>query len=257
MKRNRIPNIVISMASILVILITWNFLSHAKFMPEGYLPSPIDLLAELVLLVNEGYKSISLAEHVKISLFRTLSGFLLGIIVGVPLGLLTGYSRIGNAMATPIMAFVRPIPPIAFIPMVVLYLGLGETGKVVLIFWTAFLYVHVNAHAGAINVPIAYMRAAQSLGLTRTQIFFRVVFPAAIPQIFTGLKVAAALSWAVVVAAELTGAQAGLGYMIADAALTFRIPTVFVGILLIGTIGLLLNLIINAFEGRLVHWRGR
>ena len=247
----------ISILSIVIILLAWNILSQATFMPEGYLPSPSDLFNEFVLLLNEGYKSISLAEHLKISLFRTLSGFLLGILLGVPLGLLTGYSRIGNAMATPIMAFVRPIPPIAFIPMVVLYLGLGETGKVVLIFWTAFLYVHVNAHAGAMNVPLAYMRAAQSLGLSRTQIFFRIVFPAAIPQIFTGLKVAAALSWAVVVAAELTGAQAGLGYMIADAALTFRITTVFVGILLIGAIGLILNLVINALEGRLVHWRGR
>jgi NitT/TauT family transport system permease protein len=171
--------------------------------------------------------------------------------------LVTGYSRIGGAIVSPIMAFVRPIPPIAFIPMVVLYFGLGELGKVVLIIWTAFNYVLVNAHAGAAGVPIAYQRAAQANGLTRAQTFFRVVFPAALPQIFTGLKVAMALSWAVVVAAELVGAQAGLGYMISDAALTFRISTVFIGIALIGAIGLLLNVILNLLEARIVHWRGR
>lgn len=252
-----LPNYLISTFAVVLVLAIWTAVSASSLLPEGYLPSPMDLIDEFILLLDEGYKSVSLREHIEISLFRTIVGFLLGVLFGVPLGLLTGYSRVGSALATPIMAFVRPIPPIAFIPMVVLYLGLGETGKVVLIFWTAFLYVHVNAHAGAANVPLAYMRAAKSLGMSRAQIFFQVVFPAAIPQIFTGLKTAAALSWAVVVAAELTGAQSGLGYMIADAALTFRIPTVFVGILLIGVIGLLLNLAINFMEHRLVHWRGR
>ena len=141
--------------------------------------------------------------------------------------------------------------------MVVLYFGLGELGKVVLIFWTAFNYVHVSAHAGAANVSIAYVRAGQAIGLTPMQAFYRVIMPAAVPQIFTGLKVAMALSWAVVVAAELTGAQSGLGYMISDAALTFRIPAVFIGIALIGLIGLLLNLILNYLESWLVHWKGR
>jgi ABC-type nitrate/sulfonate/bicarbonate transport system permease component len=104
----------------------------------------------------------------------------------------------------PVMAFVRPIPPIAFIRWRSFISGLGELGKVVLIFFTAFNYVHVNAHSGAANIPIAYRRAAQSLGLTQWQTFFRVILPGSIPQIFTGLKVAMALSWAVVVAAELT-----------------------------------------------------
>ena len=117
--------------------------------------------------------------------------------------------------------------------------------------------MQANAHAGAANFPIAYRRASESLGLTRAQTFFRIVLPGALPSIFTGLKVALALSWAVVVAAELVGAQSGLGFMISDAALLFRIPVVFVGIFLIGVIGLLLNLILNAIESKLVHWKGR
>lgn len=252
-----IPALAISLISLVTLFVLWTAVSTSGWIPPGYLPTPVELGREAATLLKDGYKGAGLLEHVKISLFRTLAGFALGILLGVPLGLWTGYSRVGGAIASPIMAFIRPIPPIAFIPMVVLYFGLGEVGKVVLIFWTSFNYVHVNAHAGAANVPIAYLRAARSLGMTPRQVFRFVVFPAAIPQIFTGLKVALALSWAVVVAAELTGAQSGLGYMIADAALTFRIPTVFIGIALIGAIGLGLNLVLNFIEARIVHWRGR
>ena len=255
--RRQVPNIVISTLTVVFITVLWVVVSTSGWLPQGYLPTPREMGAELYTLFTAGYKSLPIWQHIGISLFRTLAGFLLGIAVGVPLGLITGYSRVGSAMVSPIMAFIRPIPPIAFIPMVVLYFGLGEVGKVVLIFWTSFNYVHVNAHAGAASVPIAYQRAAQSIGLTRTQTFFRVVLPSAIPQIFTGLKVAMALSWAVVVAAELTGAQSGLGFMISDAALTFRIPAVFIGIALIGAIGLMLNVFINLMETWLVHWKGR
>jgi NitT/TauT family transport system permease protein len=139
----------------------------------------------------------------------------------------------------------------------VLYFGLGELGKIVLIIFVSFNYVQANAQAGAANFPIAYRRAAQSLGLTRAQTFLRIVLPGALPQIFTGLKVALALSWAVVVAAELVGAQTGLGYMISDAALLFRIPVVFIGIALIGLIGLLMNITLNWIEAKIVHWKGR
>jgi NitT/TauT family transport system permease protein len=106
-------------------------------------------------------------------------------------------------------------------------------------------------------VPIAYIRAARTLGLTPGQIFRKVVFPAALPHIFTGLKVAMALSWAVVVAAELVGAQKGLGFMISDAAQVFQIPVVFIGIALIGFIGLALNMTLSVAESRIVHWKGR
>ena len=256
-RRRAIPSIAISTLAVLGFIVLWVVVSTSGWLPQGYLPTPREIAEELRTLFTEGYKNVSIWHHIGISLFRTLSGFVIGVLLGVPLGLITGYSRIGGAIVSPIMAFVRPIPPIAFIPMVVLYFGLGEVGKVVLIVWTAFNYVHVNAHAGAASVPIAYLRAAQANGLTGAQTFFRVVFPAAIPQIFTGLKVAMALSWAVVVAAELVGAQVGLGYMISDAALTFRIPTVFVGIGLIGAIGLLLNLTLNFLEARIVHWKGR
>jgi ABC-type nitrate/sulfonate/bicarbonate transport system permease component len=255
--RRPLPDAVWSAGAIVVLLALWVVVTHSGLVKPGYLPTPGELGATLVELVRQGYQGTSLWEHIGISLFRTFSGFLLGALVGVPLGLLTGYSRRVGAMVSPIMAFIRPIPPIAFIPMAVLYFGLGEIGKIVLIFFVSFNYVQANAHAGAANFPIAWKRAAESLGMTRSQVFVRIMLPGALPAVFTGLKVALALSWAVVVAAELVGAQSGLGFMISDAALLFRIPVVFIGIALIGAIGLALNLALNALESKIVHWKGR
>lgn len=253
----RVPDIVYSIGSIIALLLGWYLLSRSSWIKPGYLPTPEVLWSTFVDLLRDGYQGQPLFEHVKASLLRAVAGFAAGVVVGVPLGLFTGYSRRAGAMVSPIMAFIRPIPPIAFIPMAVLYFGLGEVGKIVLIFFVSFNYVQTNAHAGAANFPIAYRRAAESLGLTRWQTFARIVLPGALPQIFTGLKVALALSWAVVVAAELVGAQSGLGFMISDAALLFRIPVVYVGIAFIGAIGLAMNLTLNYLEARVVHWKGR
>jgi ABC-type nitrate/sulfonate/bicarbonate transport system permease component len=252
-----VPDVVYSAASVALLLLVWTLVSHSSFIKPGYLPTPESMWTTFLELVRDGYQGQPLSEHVEVSLLRTLVGFAAGVVVGVPLGLFSGYSRRAGAMISPIMAFIRPIPPIAFIPMAVLYFGLGETGKIVLIFFVSFNYVQANAHAGAANFPIAYRRAAETLGLTRWQTFMRIVLPGALPQIFTGLKVALALSWAVVVAAELVGAQKGLGFMISDAATLFRIPVVYIGIALIGVIGLAMNLTLNWLEARIVHWKGR
>ena len=253
----QVPDFVFSVGAIAALLVIWVVGWKLKWIDPGYFPTPETLGTAFVDLVKNGYQGHPLWEHIGISLFRTLVGFCVGAIIGVPLGLLTGYSRRMGAIFSPIMAFIRPIPPIAFIPMAVLYFGLGELGKIVLIVFVSFNYVQANAHAGAASFPIAYRRASQSIGLTEWQTFVRAVLPAALPQIFTGLKVALALSWAVVVAAELVGAQAGLGFMISDAALLFRIPVVFIGVALIGIIGLLMNLALNLAEAKIVHWKGR
>lgn len=248
---------VISIATIAGLLLVWFGVTNSGFVSADYLPSPQALADRFWTLLRDGYQGRSLFGQIGASLSRTLSGFAIGGTLGVAVGLAAGYSRSLAAMISPVMSFIRPIPPIAFIPMVVLYFGLGETGKIVLITVTAFNYAVVNAQAGAAGTPMAYRRAAATLGLSKWQEFWKVIFPAALPSIFTGLRVALALSWAVVVAAELVGAQTGLGFMINNAALLFDIPTVFIGIALIGLIGLTLNTVIEMAEGRIVHWRGR
>ena len=256
-RNGRVPDVAYSAGAILVLLSMWVAGWKSELINAQYFPTPPSLWSAWIELLQNGYSGHPLWQHVSISLFRTLVGFFIGVAIGVPVGLLAGYQRQSGAIISPIMAFIRPIPPIAFIPMSVLYFGLGEVGKIVLIVFVSFNYVQANAQAGAANVSIVYLRAAESLGLSRMQTFFRIVLPAALPQIFTGLKVALALSWAVVVAAELVGAQAGLGFMISDAAQLFRISIVYIGIILIGTIGLLMNVSLSFFENRVVHWRGR
>ncbi|MEV8143755.1 ABC transporter permease [Specibacter sp. NPDC078709] len=256
-RRRYIPSPVISVISLAVIMVVWFILTNTGIIGPRQFPSPQALFSRFIELVNDGYGGASLMDHITISLTRTLVGFVIGSILGIIVGLIAGSNRVFNAAISPIMSFIRPIPPIAFIPMAVLYFGLGETGKIVLITVTSFNYTVVNAQAGAAGVPIAYRRAAATLGVSRMQEFFHVIVPAALPNIFAGLKVALALSWAVVVAAELVGAQKGLGFMINQAALFFDIPTVFIGIILIGLIGLALNLTLGFLEKKLVHWLGR
>lgn len=254
---NKHERTVISIGSIVIIFAIWIVLTATGTVTENYLPSPQALVVEFLELWQNGYQGETLFAHIGASLSRTLLGFAIGSLAGIVVGLAAGYSVVISAVISPVMAFIRPIPPIAFIPMAVLYFGLGETGKIVLITVTAFNYTAVNAQSGAVGVPQAYRRAAATLGISKSQEFFKVILPAALPSIFTGLKVALALSWAVVVAAELVGAQKGLGYMINNAAMLFQIPIVFIGIVLIGMIGLLMNLALSLIEKRTVHWLGK
>jgi len=208
-------------------------------------------------MLVEGYSGKPLWEHILASLLRTLTGLLAGIACGVPIGLLMGYSRFVNAALMPGFGFIRPIPPIAFIPLVILWFGIGELSKILLIFVASFNYTVLASAAGMRSVPEQLVRAGTNLGLTRWQLFSSVMLPAAMPHIFTGIKISIAVSWAVVVAAELIAAQAGLGYIIADAGTFFRTPEVLIGVFIIGAIGLLFEIVITTVERRVLHWQSK
>ncbi|MPZ15341.1 MAG: ABC transporter permease subunit [Chloroflexi bacterium] len=247
----------ISIGTITVIGATWFLVTEFKLVDPTRLPSPTALADRFFFLVENGYRGTPLEGHLFASLQRALGGFTIGALIGIPLGLLIGFNRKVGAAFGPIFAFTRPIPPIAFIPMIVLYFGLGETGKIVLISWTSLNYVVLNASAGAETVSLSLSRAAGTLGLSRRQQMMTVVVPSALPYIMTGLKVAMALSWAVVVAAELVGAQEGLGYIAASAALVFRVEDVLLSVIMIGIVGLILERALAWTDARVVHWKGR
>lgn len=222
-----------------------------------FLPSPLQLAREFADLWEEGYAGTPLWDHVLTSLLRMLTGFVVSVLVAVPLGLLMGSSARVRAFLNPVFNSLRPVPSIALIPLMVLWFGIGETAKVFVIFLASFLFVVLNTSAGVATVPRGLIRAAVNLGATRLQLFWRVIFPASLPAIMTGLKTGLAVSWAVVVAAELLGAQKGLGYMIEDAATFYRISAVYVGVILIGGIGLAMTTTLNWIEHRLIHWAGK
>ena len=248
---------VLSWSSVGVLLLVWAVGTQLGWIDAFVLPSPRELGATLWKFVTTGYENHSFVSHVLASLFRTSTGFVIGVLAGIPVGLLMGYFPAVDAVLSPLFAFIRPIPVIAFIPLVILYFGIGEFSKVLLISVTAFWYVVLNTANGVRSVPALFIQAAENLGLSRRQLFRHVMLPAAMPFIIVGLKTAAALSWAVVVAAELIAARTGLGHVIMDAGTFFNIPMVYIGIGLIGLIGLGLERALTYMEMRLLHWQGK
>jgi NitT/TauT family transport system permease protein len=247
-----------SALSILLLLAAWLVGTQvADFVPPQYLPSPSALIAQFVELVRTGYAGTPLWEDVLASFLRMAAGFLLSVAVAVPLGICMGMSPPVRGFFTPIFNSLRPIPSIGLIPLMVLWFGIGQSSKIAVIFLASFLFVVLNTTEGVRTVPDGLIRAAQNLGAGRFQLFWRVILPAALPAIFTGLKTGLAVSWAVVVAAELLGAQRGLGFMIEDAATFYRINVVYVGLVLIGIFGLLMVTSINWLERRYIHWTGK
>lgn len=247
----------ISAAVVTFALAIWGALSAAGMLQTNTFPPVQAIWEALTELLTRGYSGSPFYAQILASMGRALAGFGLAVLLGVPLGIWLGTSRIADAVISPFLTFMRPIPPIALVPLFTFYFGIGEGSKVALIFMTAFLYLTVNTASGVKSIPGDLVLASRSLGLTSRQIFFHVTMPASLPQILTGMRIAMTLSWALVVAAELIAAQTGLGYMITDATTFFRIPLVFVGILTIGLIGLLLEGILLMIEKRSLHWRGK
>ena len=247
----------VSAASMLGFILIWSALSVSGLVRAEFLPSPLKLVEAFMEMLRDGYGGSPMTKHVGMSLMRAISGFLAAVLLGVPFGILIGRNEILGAIVAPIIGFLRPIPPIAFVTLFVFYFGIGEASKIGLIFMAAFWYVVLNCADGVRSVPEMLIRAGQSIGLNSRQLFFKVIIPAAMPAIMTALRAASSISWTLVVASELLGAQAGLGFIILDSAQYFNIPATFIGIVLIGTIGLLWELVLSALQRRVLHWQGR
>lgn len=245
----------LSVFTVVVLLAAWTAVTNVFKISPIVLPSPQSMVRHLHILLVQGYAGVPLWEHVLASLLRTLVGFFIGIALAIPIGLWMGYSRTVNAVCMPVFGFLRPIPPIAFIPLVILWFGIGEVSKVLLIFLASFNFTVLASAAGMRSVPVQLIRAGQNLGLSRRQMFVSVMLPAAMPQIFTGIRTSIAVSWAVMVAAELIAAQIGLGFMIEDAGTFFRTQAVMIGVVIIGAVGLLFEVIVASIERRVLHWQ--
>jgi ABC-type nitrate/sulfonate/bicarbonate transport system permease component len=244
------PTMLITFGSIVAGLIIWTATVHSGLVSTRFTPSPFDILREFGILMREGYVGTPLYEHIGASLIRTVIGFSAAVICGIPVGLLIGRVKTLEAASAPWFAFLRPIPAIAFVPLVILWFGIGEFFED----FRHFLFVfslHHRLHSSRSEI------STSSLGALDHKSFFYVVLPAALPQIMTGVRIGSALSWTLVVAAELVAAQKGLGYMIMDASTFFRVKDVYVGLIMIGIIGFLLEGTIALVEGRVVHWRGK
>jgi taurine transport system permease protein len=235
----------------------WLWLTLAGIVSDLFLPPPGELWDAIVDLVQNGYKSRSLWEHVADSLIRVIVGFGAGAAVGTLLGLAMGYFRTIDALAAPFVEFLRPLPQLAYLVLLIIWLGIGETSKITLLFLAALPVSAVAARDGVRNVSEARIRVAQSLGASEWQIFVHVVFPSALAEIFTGARLAVGIVYGTLIASEIIAGTSGIGWMILDAGRFLRSDYVFVGILIIGFMGIALDRLLLAVETRLVHWAGR
>ncbi len=222
-----------------------------------YLPPPEQVWARFLTLNAEGYQGIGLWENVFWSLIRVVLGFALGCLFGIPLGFAMGLSSWFRGWFDPIVEFMRPVPPLALIPLIIIWFGIGEQGKISLLFLAALWIMTIGARAGVSGVNISKVHAAYSLGATKTQLLTKVILPNSLPEIFTGARVAMGVCWGTVVAAELVAAEKGAGKMIIAASKFQLTDVVIVGIILIGVIGYGIDVLMRLAEDRLVPWKGR
>lgn len=237
---------------------TLNIEPHKGVQMENiWLPSPEDVWAQFTGIASEGYQNVTLLEHVAYSLFRVIVGFILGAAVGIPLGYAMGLTDWFRGWFDPIVEFMRPVPPLALIPLVIIWAGIGEEGKIILLFLAALWIMAIAARSGVSGVRITKVHAAYSLGASKRQILQYVIIPNSLPEIFTGARVAMGVCWGTVVAAELVAAEKGLGKMIVTASKFQNTDIVIMGIVLIGIIGFGIDVLMRQAEKVLVPWKGR
>ena len=222
-----------------------------------YLPAPEAVWSRSITIVQEGFRNFTLIEHLGYSLFRVVVGFLLGALVGIPLGYAMGLSDWFRGWFDPIVEFMRPVPPLALIPLVIIWAGIGEAGKIILLFLAALWIMAIAARAGVSGVNITKVHAAYSLGASKWQIMRHVIIPNSLPEIFTGARVAMGVCWGTVVAAELVAAEQGAGMMIMTASKFQNTDIVIMGIILIGIIGFGIDMLMRGAERILVPWKGK
>lgn len=228
-------------------LALWTLVSHRLNSPV-LLPPPIEILKTYGELIADG----SLAGDVKASLVRVFAGFMIAASLAVPLALLLAYSRILRGLVMPLIAFVRPIPPIAWIPLAILWMGLGDPPSYFITAIAAFFPIFLNSFVGGSSLHEEHINAARSLGAKPAALLATVMLPSALPMIATGLRIGLGQAWMAVVTAELIAAQSGLGYMIQISRLGLETARVLVGMTIIGLLGALMIGALGMIERRLI-----
>jgi len=243
--------------SIITIIVIWLILTETGFIQPLFLPSPILLFESFVDLLKEGYGNISLFHHVALSLMRVLLAFLLACAIGIPLGLLMAMSRIADGIFDPLIELYRPVPPIALIPLFIIWLGIGEMSKIGIIFISIFAVIVINTISGVKSIVETKIWAAQSLGADKIKLFRYIILPGALPGIMTGMRVGIGFGWTTLVAAEMIAAASGIGWMALNARRFLRTDIILCGVIIMGVIGLLLDLLLRIVEQKFVPWKGK
>ncbi|WP_082938572.1 ABC transporter permease subunit [Mitsuaria sp. 7] len=253
-ERSTVP---ISLGTGAAILLAWYVVTRAGWVEPLFLPPPGEVLEAARSIVAEGYANASLWAHVSASLGRILAAALIAIVLGIPAGLAMGMNRWGKGILDAPIEFYWPLPPLAYLPLMIIWLGIGETSKIALLTLAMFAPVVMSAQAGVRSLSQERVNAALSLGATRWQLFKDIVLPSALPEILTGIRIALGVGWGTLMAAELIAATRGIGFMVMSASHFLSTDAVFFGIGVIALCAFAFSAAMRAVERRLVPWKGR
>ena len=250
-RKERLEKIGYFFASFGLVLVIWELTRALGIINPKLFPSIIAVVESFIRLLGDG----SLQRHMYASFLRVLSGFTIGLTLAVVLGFLIGWFRVARLLIDPMINFFRALPPIALIPLMIIFFGIGETSKVVVLSYASFFPALVVIYQALVGLDPLYIRAAKTLGATNFEIFRKVILPQLVPHIITACRVSLGVCWATLVAAELIAAQQGIGAMMVDAQNFFQMPPLVLGILLIGAISLAMDAVVRAIERRATAWQ--
>ena len=246
----------LSITTIFLLLILWSLVTETGIIEPIFLPPPSLVVSQFILIYQEGFAGASLGEHFLASMWRVFGSFSLAIITAIPIGILIGYSRIARGIFDPIIEFYRPLPPLAYLPLIIIWMGIDESSKITLIYLAMFAPIAISARAGVKSVKIEQIQAAYAMGASRWQVIRHVVVIAALPEIITGLRIAIGFGWTTLVAAEMVAADAGIGFMVLNASEFLATDIVVMGIILIGLVAYSFDHFMLYIERKLVPWKG-
>jgi taurine transport system permease protein len=251
------PTTAISVVTMIALLVLWWLASHLRWLPPLFLPTPETVFTRLYESALGQLTDAPLAEHFGWSMFRVFSAFVAACITAIPIGIAMGVSRIARGIFDPPIEFYRPLPPLAYLPLIVIWFGIDELSKILLIYLACFAPLAMSARAGVRSVSQEQIHAAYSMGASRWQVIRYVIVPAAMPEILTAMRIAIGFGWTTLVAAEMVAATRGLGQMVLNASNFLRTDIVIMGIVVIGAVAYLFDLLMRYVERLVVPWKGK
>ncbi|MEW9673195.1 ABC transporter permease [Ammoniphilus sp. 3BR4] len=248
---------VITITSLFVLLLAWYLITKANLVSETFFPSPQKTWESFEDILVNGYKGNSLLYHLYDSFFRLFVSFGLALVTAVPLGLISGYSPKIRAAFDPLVEFYRPLPPLAYYTLLILWFGIENESKIALLYLAAFAPMYISAMSGVKGVSKDRIHSSECLGANKWQVFRFIIFPSCLPEIFTGMRTAIGFTYTTLVAAEMVASTSGIGWMVLDASKYLQSNVMFVGIIIMGLTGILLDRMIRVIETKAIPWKGK
>ena len=251
------PSALISVVTVCVLVLAWFVVTNMGWIKPLFLPSPQAVFQQFIEYVTGAANDKPLWQHFVASMFRVFSAFALAVVTAVPVGIAMGMSRVARGIFDPPIEFYRPLPPLSYLPLIIIWFGIDELPKVLLIYLSCFAPLALAARSGMKSASQEQINAAYSMGASYGQVIRHVILPSALPEILVGMRIAIGFGWTTLVAAEMVAANVGLGQMVLNASNFLRTDIVIMGIVVIGVVAYLFDLLMRWVERSTVPWKGR